>query len=336
MAKSNTPHAILFDSDEGPDSGTILIRPISQGSQGKTYIVRNLSDGQPYIRKKMDTRTEEATFMHLIPASMAPPLVSHYHSNTPFPTLIYAFCNGGDLSSLIQKYTANENVIPEAVFWHFVKQMIEILAYIHSGWTYPSSIQENWQPIVHADIHSQNVLLHWPSSSKEPFPNFMLGDWGLSFQIQHHNTTRPGRWRRRAAKELHQFLLTLFDLNIYRSQSISQENCPIWLYDQLRNEDVAFEDQNPGMSVAQYIAEKFIPRANIKIAELQAEEYQDLRWTKPDPVEGFAVFGGGGETPAQGLKKSKWKIEGSRGWRWIDVEELPDAVNGSSTQYQTQ
>jgi hypothetical protein len=101
------------------------------------------------------------------------------------------------------------------------------------------------------------------------------------------------------------FLQTLFDLNHYRSpkREVREEGCPVWLYNHLWNKGTELELKNPGMSVAKYIAERFIPRAEAKFAELQAEERHDFRWTRPDPVKAFAKFGGESETPAQALKR---------------------------------
>lgn len=146
-----------------------------------------------------------------------------------------------------------------------------------------------------------------------------------------HDTTRRGRWRSLQNQELLAFLQTLFDLNHYRSpkREVREEGCPVWLYNHLWNKGTELELKNPGMSVAKYIAERFIPRAEAKFAELQAEERHDFRWTRPDPVKAFAKFEGESETPAQALKRfvgKGTKLKIVKPWKWIDVDELPSAV----------
>ncbi|CZR62172.1 uncharacterized protein PAC_12069 [Phialocephala subalpina] len=184
MANMNKPHACLFDGVEDVEAGYVLITVIKHGTQGQACIVRSLTDGNVYVRKRLVKRsehlaTEELSFSDLIPASMTPEIVQHFDGETKAPTLIYAFCNGGDLSAFIKKCCKNDKVIPEAVFWHIEKQLIEIIACIHSGWQNDVGFQEDWQLITHSDIHYGNVFLHW-SDEDSPFPQFLLGDWGVS------------------------------------------------------------------------------------------------------------------------------------------------------------
>lgn len=125
-ATANTPkpHAILFGSNEG--SGSVLIRPINYGTQGETYIVRSLDDGEVYIRKKYikladQRKSEELSFCNLLPPSMAPQVVQHFRDSSPNPIFVYRFCNGGDLTAFFNKCCENEKAIPEALFWHLEK-----------------------------------------------------------------------------------------------------------------------------------------------------------------------------------------------------------------------
>lgn len=332
MANSQRPHAILFDADEnGP--GSVLIRSINHGSQGQTSSVRSLADGHVYIRKVLVKRvdqpkTEELMFCGRIPAHMAPRVVQSFDADTVTPTLVYSFCNGGDLRDFIQKCRRAEKRVPMAVFWHVQKQLLEILAFIHSGWQNGIGTQPDWEPITHYDIHEGNVFLHWPENTNDPFPQIMLGDWGLSWLVKDTKSTRKAKWRMLQGLELKRFEEVLFELNYHRPPGVRMEDSPIWLFKELWKEGTALEMRNPGMGIAKYIAEKFIVRADVKIPELQAEEYHDFRWTKPDSIQGFMVFGGNGKTPAEALKEAGFvgKNKIRQPWQWVDVADLPDVL----------
>ncbi|KAF8852412.1 hypothetical protein BDZ45DRAFT_749591 [Acephala macrosclerotiorum] len=82
---------------------------------------------------------------------------------------------------------------------------------MHSGWQCVGT-RASWKPTTHHDIHYGNVFLHL-GDKDSPFPQFSLGDWGLSFHVKDHNTTRKGRWQILQNRELRFFLKTLLTLN---------------------------------------------------------------------------------------------------------------------------
>ncbi|TVY62775.1 hypothetical protein LSUE1_G009203 [Lachnellula suecica] len=279
-SKSHKSKAIVFyDEDDILESdGYLLVRVINHGTQGQTSIVRSLNDGKIYIRKKLIKRAEHPKTQELmifcdrISVTMAPRVLQHFNGQT------FECCGDGV-------------AIPEALFWHLEKELLRILAFIHSGWQEGLGTVPDWQPITHADIHAGQIFLQWPEGEDDPFPQFRLGDWGLANLVRNHNTTLPGMWRRLQGLELRFFLAALLELSFHKSQDVTQEDCPIWLFQRLWEEAETAQQKQPELSLAKYIAEKFIPIADKKIQELQKSHFHDLRWTKPGAPEGFMTFG---------------------------------------------
>lgn len=333
---SNTQNSkvILFDDadDFAESEGYILIRVINHGTQGQTSIVRSVSNGEFYIRKQLIKRadqpkTEELNFCHRIPYHMAPQVIESFNSQYVAPTIIYAFCNGGDSGEFLQKYQFKccgaGVAIPEALFWHLEKELLRTLAFIHSGWQEGLTPPSDW--LMHASIHEGNIFLNW-APGNDPSPQFLLGDWGLARHPRNYNTTLPGMRRRCQGRELRHFLNTLFALNVHISQDVAQQDCPIWLFQELWKEAEEQQKLQPELGLAQYICERFIPIANRKIQQLQRMHFHDLRWTKPEAPDGFLTFGSEEETAIDAYKSLFGRKKIIQPWMWVDIEDIPDVV----------
>ncbi len=205
---------------------------------------------------------------------------------------IYQYCDGGDLADFSTKVCEDGEVIPEVLYWNLGAKLISAVAYIHSGWRHMAEAQTGWQPIVHNDISNVNRFLTQPEGNS-PLPEYLLGDWAIGRLVEEHEGSGKGRWRQLQTNDLGMILETLNDVREACSKPIDPETCPpIWFYQQLLNEGITWESKakNQGKSIAAYIVEIFLPKALIKIEELQSEKKHDFRWTRPTPIRGFAMF----------------------------------------------
>lgn len=130
----NKTYAVFFS--EGP--GYVFVKSIQGGNNGQTLIVRSIADGELYIRKKLrehEPESSEVAFYDLLPDYVAPKLVGctkYEHGDA----LIYSYCNSGNFADFINKYAEVEKrFAPRAIFWEFIRQLLNILAYTHSGWS---------------------------------------------------------------------------------------------------------------------------------------------------------------------------------------------------------
>ncbi|KAK5044652.1 hypothetical protein LTR84_010544 [Exophiala bonariae] len=94
------------------------------------------------------------------------------HNAFKSSSIISTFCNGGTLHRLSKVFCDGHKLIPEALLWHLLDQMLEVLGFLHRG--YPS--------IYHADIHFENIFLHFADDSQQ-FPDFYLGDFGQAHML---------------------------------------------------------------------------------------------------------------------------------------------------------
>ena len=75
--------------------------------------------------------------------------------------IIFEYCNGGRLSEALEKYLKKYGKpFPELLVQHFMKQIIDVYKYIHSG------------RIIHGDIRLKDILLHY--ENEKDLDNFDL------------------------------------------------------------------------------------------------------------------------------------------------------------------
>ena len=75
--------------------------------------------------------------------------------------IIFEYCNGGRLSEALEKYLKKYGKpFPEVLIQHFMKQIIDVYKYIHSG------------RIIHGDIRLKDILLHY--ENEKDLDNFDL------------------------------------------------------------------------------------------------------------------------------------------------------------------
>jgi serine/threonine protein kinase len=272
MSTSTGRHAILFK--ESP--GYILSRPMLHGSQGQVYLVLSLKDGKPYIRKKLEDHEpfRELPFYHLLPTSMVPELIL----KNPYPkpkgdAVIFSFCNGGDLRAFMNQFRRPGVQFPEVMLRLVIKKIFEILAFIHHGWRCERgivTIEEDWHPVIHGDMHWGNISLHWPDEDSL-LPSVLLGDWGSAMAVEgpadRNRTVRSDTKVLRA--DVLQFLNTLIGLSDAGPREIEEKNGPIWQVAKLRKEALELGRRGYDIHISQYIAERLLPMEEeaIELAE---------------------------------------------------------------------
>ena len=85
----------------------------------------------------------------------------HFEENQKF-LIVMEFCDGGDLSSFINK---KRRRLTEELFFFWFKQVASGLQYIHD------------HNILHRDLKPANIFL---TSTNSQIPNLKIGDFGIS------------------------------------------------------------------------------------------------------------------------------------------------------------
>jgi serine/threonine protein kinase len=337
MSNSKARYAILFK--EGP--GYILSKPLRHGSQAQAYVVLSLQDGKHYVRKKLKEFEgfQELHIYHRIPTTMAPALL--LRTKYPDPqgdSLIYDFCNGGDLIYLKANLRRKEKGFPELMLWVVIKTMCEILAFTHHGWRCrlgAVKVEAYWNPIIHNDIHAGNIFLHWPDESA-PLPSVLLGDFG-SAQLVEGPAQEDAKVRvdpDTLDRDLSLFLNALLSLTDNGPDEIAQQSSPIWHVQKLRDEGMALAQGGCDVLVAQYMAERLIPMAEAAINRLQDGKPADFRWTKPVDSGAFLTFTGSEKKRKHALRQwtrnKNHERDVDEPWRWVEVDKLPASIPRTS------
>ena len=172
-----------------------IIRTIGEGGQGKTELVRRVADRKTLIRKEQKRfkmheskalPLESYIFEHVLEPH--PGIVLFDHSSYVRPcasdrsgslVLYFEHCEGGDLDS----YIDTKVLVPEKWIWKVFVQLAEALAYMHYGL---SQLHPNrdppkaWPRVIHRDIKPANVFLQQRVTKSNPYPDVVLGDFGLA------------------------------------------------------------------------------------------------------------------------------------------------------------
>lgn len=368
---------LSFPNTSDRSDGYVLARALQQGKQAQVYLVRSFN-GTPYVHKRFHPgeKTTEIDIYPFLPPHVAPAMVQHVANAQSGDSIVYDLCNGGDLENFIDTINTSEqggDSLSGAVLWDFAKQIIELIAFIHHGWTPAASPdskeQEEWHSIVHNDTHPGNILLHWPDD--EPylnFPRLVLADWGLA-QRKTRNTRRKEDLIFNELKRVESLIKKLLEI---RPGAVSSDDCPLALFLKLRveaeearlekgHQDLIAARAAGGKTVSEsirrvlrkqaekadtyiefrtseYIAERFIKEAQRQIAKDIGQSKVDIRWTKPKVVKGFPTF--------HGLNKDKgvdkWGrkkgllVKPRKPWEWFPVKDLPKPLFESELKKTTE
>ncbi|GFR51826.1 hypothetical protein Agub_g14289, partial [Astrephomene gubernaculifera] len=147
---------------------------IGKGTYGKVFKVRNKSDGQVYVIKKVqfdgaaqseaEAALREGQVLSLLRHPHVVPYKEFFKHTDGDVCLVMALCEGGDLLRYIRELRKHGKTVPEPQVWQWLVQLLLSLSYVHS------------KRILHRDVKTQNIFL---SEGK-----VLLGDFGLAKQLQ--------------------------------------------------------------------------------------------------------------------------------------------------------
>ena len=182
-AKKMTPK---FAYHYGEGTGYYHVSFLGEGCQGTASLVRCVKTGKVRVRKAAlydreislegtsfdegEWCPEVSNFRSYVGINK---LIAFQHHPSNFKihaTLINKYCNGKDLRHLFRSYNDFELMVPEALIWRFLNQILDALHYLH---------RECRPAISHGDIFGGNILVDWPSNPNWR-PNFVLADFGIS------------------------------------------------------------------------------------------------------------------------------------------------------------
>jgi serine/threonine protein kinase len=190
-------NALFFD--EGSRGGYLFVKYLKQGNQGEAMIVRSIQDGTLHVRKRMTKLISQNILVQDDQGNEVPQEVDAVSRLEPRATMdfyprvieytmsadasdcsiIYDYCNGGDLGDVMASFDDIGRPVPEAVVWYILSSVSKALAHIHFGWR-PDELPPAYpQSILHRDVNASNVFLHYPDNDAQ-LPNVLLGDFGMA------------------------------------------------------------------------------------------------------------------------------------------------------------
>lgn len=158
----------------------VLREKLGTGSYGVVYKVHKKTEKQYYVLKQISlfnmnkNQIEEVKNESKILASLNSNfIVKYYDSFTDSNNLniVMEYCDGGDLSHLMNQYVKNSKIMSEDKIWKFFIQISLGLAYIHS------------KKILHRDLKTLNIFLTKDEKVK-------IGDLGVAKVLNQTNFAR--------------------------------------------------------------------------------------------------------------------------------------------------
>lgn len=149
---------------------------LGSGSFGEVYKVKRITDGKVYVRKSVrikemgeKERLEAINEVRILASLNSPFVVEYLDSFIESDALhiIMAYCNKGDLQSLLKKSKEKQGqILKEEVTWSIVLQVILGLYYLHS------------KKVLHRDLKTANVFLS--KNRTMPYFEVRIGDLGVA------------------------------------------------------------------------------------------------------------------------------------------------------------
>ena len=152
-----------------------VLNQIGRGNFGQIYKIKRKSDDKILIWKELDysqmsskEKEQIVTEVNILRELDHPNIVKYYDriidkKNSKI-YIIMEYCEGGDISQLINTYKKNNEYIPEEIIWKTFTQILKALHVIHNNKS---------GTIIHRDIKPSNIFL-------DKNNNIKLGDFGLS------------------------------------------------------------------------------------------------------------------------------------------------------------
>lgn len=157
---------------EEPPEGT-------SGSQGKIFIVLSKVDHCKYCVKFVDITCQHARMhfeeeVRFIKSLSHPNIIPITQSdiigyaNHILGTIITPYIEGGDMCYYLHYLNNGQITCSEVTLLHIMKQLIDVVSYLHS------------EGVIHHDIKSENILI---GNMDDTEPNVYLIDFGYSVQF---------------------------------------------------------------------------------------------------------------------------------------------------------
>ena len=164
-----------------------LYKLIGKGTFGEVYLTSNIDNSKVYATKRIEfninsNKTSSKYLINEIEIMKEldhPNLIKLYNllkTNNHY-YLIMDYCNGGTLSSILNKYKLFfGKPFSQEIIQHFMKQIVDGLKYIHS------------KNIIHRDIKLDNILLNFDNIEDKNNLNLLSAkikiiDFGLATKI---------------------------------------------------------------------------------------------------------------------------------------------------------
>eukprot|EP00922_Rhytidocystis_sp_ex-Travisia-forbesii_P036116 GHVS01053596.1.p1 GENE.GHVS01053596.1~~GHVS01053596.1.p1 ORF type:complete len:1719 (-),score=275.18 GHVS01053596.1:356-5512(-) len=153
------------------EHGYEMIELVGKGQFGRAYKVRRMADDFTMLAKAIDLtsleekdKTLSMQEAELMKGFDHPNVVKCYESfihNDTFLVIVMEYCEGGDLSYVLESYRTENKVLREPELIQWLVQLCEGLKYVHD------------RKILHRDLKPSNILLDNNSNVK-------IGDFGIS------------------------------------------------------------------------------------------------------------------------------------------------------------
>ena len=152
-----------------------ILSQIGHGNFGKIFKIRRKQDNKILIWKELDygqmtskEKEQIVTEVNILRELNHPNIVKYYErvidkKNSKI-YIIMEYCEGGDISHLINSYKKKGQYIPEEIIWKIFTQVLKAVHAIHT---------HKQGKIIHRDIKPSNIFL-------DKNNNIKLGDFGLS------------------------------------------------------------------------------------------------------------------------------------------------------------
>jgi serine/threonine protein kinase len=153
-----------------------IIKILGRGSEGQVLLAEHKKTHEEVAIKRMEFYSFEEANNHLNEAHRLRMLnhknimkyhrvfLHKYNAETHFVCLCVEYCPGGDLSQLIQRYTAKKKIMDEDSILFVMHEICEGLQYLHE------------HNVIHRDLKPQNILLGAEGTIK-------IGDFGISREM---------------------------------------------------------------------------------------------------------------------------------------------------------
>ncbi len=188
-----TSYAIYYpelNKDCTAHAGYLWVEKLGVGVEGVAHLVRSVTNGQLYARKKtlplppagQDYHFREVHFHR--PHPRVPALISHTECKIlkDIPSdgkerkslvMISKFCNGGTLWNFREalKTRVTNSKLPESLLWELIATNLEVILFYSN------------QSLGYLDSHASNIFLHFPKDTSN-VPDFYIGDLG---HLTHHD-----------------------------------------------------------------------------------------------------------------------------------------------------